>query len=64
MKKQLEVQKEERDIKRKEQKQEAKAYHKQVVAHCELVDQREQEKQTQLKQKIEVEKKQRDKQLL
>ena len=33
------------------------------MAHCELVDQRDKEKQQNLKQKIEVEKKQRDKQL-
>jgi hypothetical protein len=44
MKKQLNDQKAEKDVKKKEYKKEAQQYHKVLMAHLDLVDQREDEK--------------------
>lgn len=45
MKKQLNEQKAEKEVKRKEYKKEAQGYHQVLMAHLDLVDQRENEKQ-------------------
>ena len=44
MKKQLQDQTHERDVKREAAKKESNDYHKVLMAHCEVLDQRENEK--------------------
>ena len=60
MKKQLEDQKVEKHFRKQDEKKEASQYHKQLMNHLSLLDQREDEKKSQHQAKIRQEKKARD----
>jgi len=64
MKKQLEDQKVEKAKRKAGEKNEGAQYHKQLVGHLELLDQREAEKASQHQAKVRQEKKARDVQLM